>query len=62
MIQGKDIEIDEDLDLGDIEALQGVVSFRHASNVQHLLGRQWKRGVKEDSKFILYLGYKTNLR
>ena len=43
MMQGKDLEIDEDLDLGDIEALQGFVNFQLGLNVPHLHGRQWKR-------------------
>ena len=46
MVQGKDLEIDEDFDLGDIEAFKVYVSFLHVSNVQHLAWKAMEKALR----------------
>lgn len=48
MMQGK--EYDEDLDLGDIEALQGVAKFPARIKCATLAWKAMEKGLKEDEK------------
>ena len=47
MIQGKDFDEDEDLDLGDIEALQGVSKFPARIKCATLAWKAMEKGLKE---------------
>ncbi len=50
MVQGKDIEIDEDLDLGDIEALQGVCKFPARIKCATLAWKAMEKALHEEDK------------
>lgn len=50
MMQGKDIEVDEDLDLGDIEALQGVCKFPARIKCATLAWKAMEKALHEDDK------------
>ncbi|MCQ6275611.1 SUF system NifU family Fe-S cluster assembly protein [Bacillus sp. V3B] len=50
MMQGKDIEVDEDLDLGDIEALQGVCKFPARIKCATLAWKAMEKALHEDEK------------
>src|SRR3954447_5576351 len=50
MVQGKDLEIDEDLDLGDIEALQGVCKFPARIKCATLAWKAMEKALHEEDK------------
>ena len=50
MVQGKDIEVDEDLDLGDIEALQGVCKFPARIKCATLAWKAMEKALHEEDK------------
>ncbi|MEW9051828.1 MAG: Fe-S cluster assembly sulfur transfer protein SufU [Neobacillus sp.] len=50
MIQGKDYEDADDLDLGDIEALQGVSKFPARIKCATLAWKAMEKGLKEDEQ------------
>lgn len=50
MMQGKDIEVDEDLDLGDIEALQGVCKFPARIKCATLAWKAMEKALHEEEK------------
>ena len=50
MMQGKNIEVDEDLDLGDIEALQGVCKFPARIKCATLAWKAMEKALHEDDK------------
>jgi nitrogen fixation protein NifU and related proteins len=50
MMQGKDIEVDEDLDLGDIEALQGVCKFPARIKCATLAWKAMEKALHVDDK------------
>jgi nitrogen fixation protein NifU and related proteins len=50
MVQGKDLEIDEDLDLGDIEALQGVCKFPARIKCATLAWKAMEKALHEEEK------------
>ncbi|HEY4554330.1 MAG TPA: SUF system NifU family Fe-S cluster assembly protein [Bacillaceae bacterium] len=47
MIQGKEVDLDDDLDLGDIEALQGVSKFPARIKCATLAWKAMEKGLKE---------------
>ena len=50
MVEGKDLEIDEDLDLGDIEALQGVCKFPARIKCATLAWKAMEKALHEEDK------------
>lgn len=50
MMQGKDIEVDENLDLGDIEALQGVCKFPARIKCATLAWKAMEKALHEEEK------------
>lgn len=50
MVQGKDIEVDEDLDLGDIEALSGVCKFPARIKCATLAWKAMEKALHEEKK------------
>jgi nitrogen fixation protein NifU and related proteins len=50
MVQGKDLEVDEDLDLGDIEALQGVCKFPARIKCATLAWKAMEKALHEEDK------------
>jgi nitrogen fixation NifU-like protein len=50
MVQGKDIEVDEDLDLGDIEALSGVCKFPARIKCATLAWKAMEKALHEEDK------------
>jgi len=50
IVQGKDIEDDEDLDLGDIEALSGVCKFPARIKCATLAWKAMEKALHEDDK------------
>ena len=50
MVQGKELEIDEDLDLGDIEALQGVCKFPARIKCATLAWKAMEKALHEEDK------------
>jgi nitrogen fixation protein NifU and related proteins len=50
MMQGKDIEVDDDLDLGDIEALQGVCKFPARIKCATLAWKAMEKALQEEDK------------
>jgi nitrogen fixation NifU-like protein len=50
MMQGKDVDVDEDLDLGDIEALQGVCKFPARIKCATLAWKAMEKALHEEDK------------
>lgn len=50
MMQGKDVEDDEDIDLGDIEALQGVCKFPARIKCATLAWKAMEKSLKEEKQ------------
>lgn len=50
MVQGKDVEVDEDLDLGDIEALSGVCKFPARIKCATLAWKAMEKALHEEDK------------
>ena len=50
MMQGKEVDIDEDLDLGDIEALQGVCKFPARIKCATLAWKAMEKALHEEDK------------
>lgn len=50
MMQGKDVDVDDDLDLGDIEALQGVCKFPARIKCATLAWKAMEKALHEEDK------------
>nr|WP_295971874.1 SUF system NifU family Fe-S cluster assembly protein [uncultured Bacillus sp.] len=50
MVQGKDIDVDEDIDLGDIEALSGVCKFPARIKCATLAWKAMEKALHEEDK------------
>ena len=50
MMQGKDVELDEDIDVGDIEALQGVCKFPARIKCATLAWKAMEKALHEEEK------------